>query len=227
MKIKHTQSILIIILFSILAGGSLPVGSLFSGCYGTVTMARIGTAVRPTLAVLQMAQRLSTETNDSITSSYVALGDLLRSRGMESAQLTKMESSLFIMNQKADSLEFYLGEAVDNGTELFKLLRIRANQNETESFQDEMLEAIEAKEEEYEEKLETANRVLEQIRTSIQKYDDILGYLQVSCTTKQDYFDDINSVIADGTRLNREIQQAIQDGIAVVNSYQTESEFSD
>lgn len=203
----------------------LGTASISFGGGAAVTMTQILSSVRPVITLLRVAKLVSKNTTESVNNSFVELSTLIREKKLGTENIIKMESSLLVMRSKADSLNFLLDQSESYGSSLFSLLRKRAKQNETKSLRKAMLNDIAAKEGEFESQLEIANGVLEKVENSIQKYDDILGYLQVSIVTSefQEYMDIINGVISEGTRLNNEIQSAITEGLNILSSIENQA----
>ncbi|MEZ5401880.1 MAG: DUF2959 family protein [Bryobacteraceae bacterium] len=187
-----------------------------------VTAAQLVQGAREVSQRLQAAQKVSTDTAETVQDAYQDLGKYLQDKNMTDARLQRMEATMARLKEKSERLKKSLNGTEDSAKDLFRLMETRAKQNQTESLRDRLLKDIRAKKKSFEQTMETAEDGMDKIRASIQKYDDILGFVQVNRGLQgvDQYMGEINKVIAEGEALNAEIQKAIQAGIAIVDPKQ-------
>lgn len=209
---------IICFLVVLLANGCTPVSP--------VTIATIIQSVRLANNSLVIFQKLSEESGNSVKKAYENLGVYLNKENLSTDTIKLMEDTHGKLKQNADRLHQSLNASENNAKTLFDLLEERANQNQTVDLKDAMIEDIDKKKDEFDEKLETAKKVLEKMDASIQKYDDILGFVQVKGGLEgiNKYKNEIDQVIVEGTQLNQDIQVAVSQAIIIIDSVQSPSQ---
>ncbi len=187
-----------------------------------VTAAQLVQGARDVSQKLQVAQKVSTSAAETVEEAYKDLGTFLREKNMTDQRLQRMEATMARLRDKSEGLKKALSGTEGSAKDLFKLMETRAKQNQTESLRDRMLKDIRAKKKGFDQTMETAEDGMEKIRASIQKYDDILGFVQVNRGLQgiDQYMGEINKVIAEGEALNAEIQKAIQTGMQIIDPKQ-------
>jgi ElaB/YqjD/DUF883 family membrane-anchored ribosome-binding protein len=122
------------------------------------------------------------------------------------------------MKARRDSLRANLKRTIDEASDLFRLLRRRAEENETEELREQMMANIEEKKDALEERLQAAADQMDRIDQSIQKFDDIVGYLQVNRGLEgvEKMTEDIDQIIATGAEFDDEIRAQIEQGMELI-----------
>jgi len=191
-----------------------------------ITFARIAQQARPLVLLLQQTRTASEQATTVVNASYSDLSGYLKANDFDGEVIQAMEQSLYTMRSRADTLQYLLSLTEGQSEQLFQLLEARAEQNTTEVLRESMLEDIENKRVTFNGKMEIAENVLTQINSSIQKYDDILGYIQVSESLAgiDEQVSNINEIIQEGNQLNTEILTAIDDGLAIVSNIEEQAE---
>lgn len=223
---KTRLSIIGLLIYGVLATATLQLPWAVTN--GVITFVRILNTVRPVISLLNSAKKASSEATMSVNTSFQNLSQYLANRKVNAEVIGSMEGSLTEMKIKADTLRNILNATRIHSETLFELLEARAKQNKTTSLKESMLIDIKAKKETFEEKIKVAKDMLKQIDNSIQKYDDILGYIQVNSALNNvdSYIQDINSVISQSGNLNTNIQAAIDEGLTIVNAIQNQAEIN-
>lgn len=211
---RHLLSLsaLLLLLASAVASTSAP----------PVTAAALALRHGRTLSYLASALNYASQTTTSVDEAYQELGVYIRTRDISTATLTEMEGTLRHLRSRSDSLSTTLDHAESNANDLFGMMNRRAKENQSEELRDVMVERIEAQEDAFERELRSARAAVETLDESIQRYDDILGFLQVQTTTQKldEFIGEVHEVTREARALNQELQRAIQDGQAVIGGLQ-------
>jgi hypothetical protein len=198
-------------LFTTLAAGS-------GGAPTTILM--IMNQYSTVIKLLEVADELSGLTLTSVDNAYQDLGAYLRENNFTTTVVTLMEKQHTELNSRFSQLKENLKEVESEASTLFELLKSRANENTTPNFKQTMLTNIREKENSFDSKIEDANQVLSQVGQSVQKYDDILGYAQVS--TALDKVDSLNKdvslILAKSNSLKTDIGGAIEEASKIIRS---------
>ena len=122
------------------------------------------------------------------------------------------------MKAKRDVLRADLDESKEEAEDLFNLLKDRADENETEELREQMLKQINTKADALREKFRAAEKQMEKVDASIQKFDDIVGYMQVNRGLEgiEKMTENIDQFIAQGAEFDEEIRQQIEAGMELV-----------
>lgn len=187
---------------------------------GPVTIAEIVQAYRAVRTMLVIVKAVSSLATASVDSAYSDLPIRLRTDRLSVSSIQEMENTYAVLRHNADSLRTALTGTENNADRFFGLLTRRAKENTTPDLRDSMLRDIEAKQDEFGERLGTAKRALEEVDRSVQKYNDILGYVQVKAglETIDRYQDEIERIIEQARMLNVQVQAAITESESIVGS---------
>jgi chromosome segregation ATPase len=205
-----------------------PLAALLLGSCGwimpepVVTAAQLVQGAREVSQNLRGAQRVSEDAATTVEDAYKDLGTFLREKNMTDQRLTRMEATMARLREKGDGLKKSLDGTKKSARDLFELMETRAKQNQTESLRDRLMKDIKAKRKSFDDQMGSAEDGMDKIRASIQKYDDILGFVQVNRGLQgiDQYMGEISKVIAEGEALNAEIQKAIEAGMQIVDPRQ-------
>jgi hypothetical protein len=225
MKLK-IFSIIGLLCYMLLGGASL-------SCPGAaipvaVTMVRIASKAGTLMRFLNWAKEASNEAHKSVNVSYLKLSDNLSKKQVNGKSIGEMEVSLNRMKGRIDTLRLVLDRTEEEAKGLFEMITIRADENKTKELKKMMLADIETKQGIFNDKIKIARDVQKQLEASIQKYDDILGFIQVSSTLNDidQYINQINTVINEGSQLNNNIISAIDEGLAIVSAIEKQADES-
>lgn len=194
-----------------------------SGCIPqVVSVANIITAVRNVKQLLKICRQLSNNNVYTLNVSYEELGTFLSDKNFSTDVVQKMEQRSAYLSQGSSELRSQINQTSSAANKLFSLLKTRANQNSTPKLKSKMLSNIGDKQKVFKEKMKIAEEVLSNIDKSVQKYDDLLGYMQVATGLEQidQYISDVDEVIVQAKALDREIQNALSENEAIVASFE-------
>jgi ElaB/YqjD/DUF883 family membrane-anchored ribosome-binding protein len=204
-------------LFSILVVGS-----------GTqvVTIARITSQVATVIELLELVDETSGSILASVDNAYQDLGSYLKDNNFTTDVVQSMEGQYAELDARFSELTSNLNKAESEANTLFTLLKSRADENTTPELKQTMMSRISEKEDSFNLKIDDANQVLEKVSESIQKYNDILGFVQVTVglDAADDYINQVNAVLAESNILRTDIEQAIEEASTIINS---SAEFAD
>ena len=158
------------------------------------------------------------ETSKEIDSSFLALKMFLDEEKLSDEKLKDLETRLVFVRGKQSSLNRVFGNSKDESEELFQMLTNRAEENQTQSLREKMLADIESKQEEFESQIDEAKSLLKKIDESVQKFDDIVGYLQVNKALEgfEGIASEIEAVLDNGDILRNEIKKHVAEGLEIV-----------
>jgi hypothetical protein len=190
-----------------------------------VTIREIVQTVKFVRRLLEITQNISKTTAKNINVSYQDLGKDLRNKNFSADTIAKMEKRYSYLSTNGQKLVISKDRTKQEATKLFALLETRANQNSTPELRDKMLHDIKDKKRTFEEKIKIVEEVLSQMNTSIKKYDDILGYMQVGngINEIQQYIDNVDKVIAQSDVLNKEVETALNEGQKIIDGVEPRS----
>lgn len=178
-----------------------------------------------TEATLQMLERSKTEseqTVEKIDDAYLELRAYLHEKELTPANVQRMEETYDGMTEQSKTLHKTLRQTANQAGELFAMLEKRARENSNKDLRRALLDDIKAKRKALEARLEVAEDGLDKMDRSIQTYDDLLGFAQVSLGTAavDEHIATVEGVLEEAERLNAEIQVAINEGVEIVNGLQ-------
>jgi hypothetical protein len=186
-----------------------------------VTLSVINTAVTKLLQTWALVKKNSTQASTSVDVAYQDLKKSIIGKEVSSSAIVEMEQVKSNLSAQVTKLRTSVDSTKSNASELFSLLESRANENSSSDLKNKMVSGIQEKRNKFSDKVKVAEEVLSKLEQSVKKYDDILGYLQVSSQLDKidQYINDIDKIIAEGNILNSNIQVAIADGVAIINSF--------
>jgi hypothetical protein len=198
-------------LFAALAIGSGP---------QVITVTQILNQVSTVIKLLELVDQASGLTLASVDNAYQDLGTYLRDNNFKTDVVISMEAQYAELNGRFSELKSKLNKAESEASNLFKLLRSKADENTNPEFKKTMISRISEKEDSFNIKIDDANQVLSKIGLSIQQYKDILGFAQVTVALKtvDVYIGQVNSVLAESDSLSTDIKQAIEEASAIIES---------
>jgi galactitol-specific phosphotransferase system IIB component len=122
------------------------------------------------------------------------------------------------MKAKRDALREDLDRSKEEANDLFRLLKRRAEENQTDELREDLLEKIETNLEALQDRFDAAEEQMDEINASIQKYDDIVGYLQVHRGLEgiEQMTGNIDQFIAAGAEFDEKIRAEIEAGMELV-----------
>ncbi|MEL7363669.1 MAG: hypothetical protein AAFN13_16455 [Bacteroidota bacterium] len=201
---------------------ALLLGAALVGCgpSGPVTLMQLARCGHALSAFMATADRLSADTRVAVTHAYAEIEHLPAGGQALGAQIVQMEQRAFAMTRQADSLARALSYSRRQADHLFDLMERRAEENETPDLQDRMVARTEAQRERFDRVLDVAEDRAAAIEQAVQRYDDIVGYLQVhaSLGITDEVIADVQAITFESNRLHDEIQEAIREGRAQINS---------
>jgi hypothetical protein len=141
---------------------------------------------------------------------------------MTDAKILAMEKRLGDMRGRTARFSQTLARTRASADQLFDLLSRRARDNGNEKWREQLLNDIARKKSEFNLKMDLAGNGLLRLESSIKKYDDILGFLQVNRGLEgvNRYMAEVDQTVAQSIALNNEIQNAIQEGLKLVDPKQ-------
>jgi DNA repair exonuclease SbcCD ATPase subunit len=130
-----------------------------------------------------------------------------------------MERRLTRMREGYSQLQGQLSASKKAISEYLDLLETRAKQNKTPELKEQLLSDIDAQRTALEERLTTAEQAFSRLDGAIQKYDDILGYLQVhrGLDEVRGRLGAIDQTIVEAQQLNQDVDGAVREGIQIIN----------
>lgn len=211
--VKTAVSVAALGVFVVLAAGSIEPDEAAEVSVDTIARAKAAFT-----QAMEQVKVSATETSTTVTSAYDELKRYLDQNNLNDPQLRQLEQQLDIMKTRRDTLNRDLEESKEEAGELFTLLKNRAEENETEELRERLLDDIETKRQALQARFDAANEQMEKVDASIQKYDDIVGYLQVHRGLEgiDQITEDIDQFIAAGAQFDEEIHKQIEEGMQLV-----------
>lgn len=185
-----------------------------------VTAARIALKNEVTRELLLGALFYAAETTAGLNVAYGELDAHIRTGDLSTAALTQMEATHYAVSARHDSLRTVLGFTKTSAEELFGMMRQRAEENENDELREIMERGIKERETAFEAELQTANVAMEGLAASIQRHDDILGFLQVSTALDEAdrFLGDVQRVTAEARTLDAQLRSSIEDGYEIIEA---------
>lgn len=199
---------------------SLAAGSAEEPAAVMIGIQNIAEAAQAVHTILTLVKDVASLTTSSVDTAYVDLSTRIQTQDLSVPSIQHMEQTHLALRHDADSLRTVLRETEFAADSLFSLLNTRANQNATPELRSSLLAEVQAKQQEFNSKLATAHAVADSVDASIQKYDDIVGYIQVTTAiqTIDQYIATIDDIISRERMLNEQIQVAITEGQGIIAS---------
>jgi PDZ domain len=193
-----------------------------------VTIARLSQRTDALIILLELAKKISIETSKSVNTSYQDLGGYLRSENFSNSMIEAMEVQHLDLSTKHNKLTDTLNKTETEAGELFSLLKANADTNTTPALKAKMSNDISVKKQAFEARISIAQGVSTKLKTSIQKYRDILGYLQNKAGTEMipSYIKDVDGFIAQAESLNQEVQTALDEGRQIIKKIENSADSS-
>lgn len=198
----------------------LAVGSTGSAPAIIANAKTIMDAVSTVQFLLEGARLLSAATSSSVDAAYVDLSDRIQTQDFSLSSIQEMEATYAGMRAQADSLSWTLANTRSSAEQLFEMLERLANENETPELQQLMETDAEEKRRQFNDLMAEAEGAMGRVDASIQKYKDILGFVQYNLGGDQlaQYMAEIQGVIGQAEALDGQIQRAIDEGMRIVAS---------
>jgi hypothetical protein len=202
---------------------ALAAGSFGAAAAGPVTVATILQAAKTVHVVMQGAKLLSAATSTSVNAAYADLGNRIQEQDFSVGSIQEMEQTYASIRTQADSLGMYLAGTRASADQLFELLERKAKENETPELRTLMMTDVKAKRREFNLHMEAAETSMARVNASVQKYRDILGFIQFNATKVEldRHIGEIQAVAIQADALDVEIQRAIDDGMRIIASVET------
>ena len=191
-------------------------------CMAPVTISGLVAQTNTVLSLIELAQRLSVLTSNSVNSSYQDLDEQIHNKTFSNPTIQAMEVKYSDMSAKHDKLIASLNNTSTEANQLFSMLKSNADENSTPEFQSKMLNDISTNRKAFDEKISVAEGVSSKIKVSIKKYKDILGLLQNDATLKDVdiYIETIDKTIANAKLLDRDVRTALVEGREIITQYE-------
>lgn len=205
--------------------------------YALLAAGSMGTPVPPTIRLIIQHRQLlislatqtmkaSTETSQSIDTAFEDLRVRLSAASLATETIEGMEAKNAELKQRAAVLQQSLNNTEQAARQWFDMLEVRARQNQTPELRKDMLNDINTSQRAFNERTRTAQAAVQQINSSVQKYDDIVGYVQVKAGLAgiDQQLVRIDAIITEANALDREIQTAIAAGLRVIDELNVPAE---
>jgi hypothetical protein len=185
-----------------------------------ITVAKILEQVSNVVTALELTDQISNSTLASVDSSYNDLGACLREKNFSTSVVESMEQKYNEMNGRLLELKSALNKSNSEANTLFKLLKAKTNENTNPTFKTAMGDQINSKESEFNMRMQVAAQVFSKIEGSVQQYNDILGFLQVTVGLEavDAYLEQVDLVLVQSESLNADIQKAIEEASEIIKS---------
>ena len=208
----------------IMSFGSSLLFVMLSSCFPpkVITIKNITTAVETVALLLKVSRQISNDTVYSMNVSFEELSGFLREQNFSTDTIQRMEQRTISLSENASKLRSQLRQTNSEAEQLFSLLETRAKQNSTSNLKKQMLSDIRDKKKVFKAKMAIANEVLSKVEKSVQKYDDILGYIQVGTGINQidQYIHDVDTVILQANALDTEIKNALNESYKIIATFE-------
>lgn len=192
-----------------------------------VTIARLSQRADALIVLLELAKQISIETSKSVNTSYQDLGGYLRSKNFSNSTIEAMEAQHLDLSTKHNKLTDTLNKTETEAGELFSLLEANADANTTPELKAKMSKDISVKKQAFDARISIAQGVSAKLKTSIQQYRDILGYIQNGQVVKEmipSFIKDVDGFIAQAESLNQEVQTALNEGRQIIKKIDNTAE---
>ena len=160
----------------------------------------------------------SRESTQSIDSAFENLRAHLGTASLATETIEEMERTNANLKRRAAVLQQSLRDTEQTAKQWFDMLEIRAKQNQTPNLRREMLHDITTSQRAFNDRMRAARTGIQNINRSVQKYDDIVGYVQVKAGLAgiDQQLVRIDAIITEANALDSEIQVAIRDGLKAI-----------
>jgi len=171
---------------------------------------------------MDKAKASSQELADSIGKANKDLAQYLNANNLSDETIKHMENTKSSLRAKADRLKNTAGNVKLNSDQLFSLLKKRTEENKTPELKERMSRNIGLWETEFDRVYKSILATVQGYDKSIQEYDDLLGYVQVSRGLYgiDQMLRALRDIERESASLDREIKSAIIEGKQIVQAIQ-------
>lgn len=120
----------------------------------------------------------------SVSQSYSQLSDYLNRTGLSDNELKSMEAMLVDLNRRRNAFATQLADSEGSGKDLISLLKKRVGENSDREMKRELNASIKIRQEAFKTTISNAKLQIKELDEAIQRFDNIVGYLQVSAGLK-------------------------------------------
>ncbi|MCH2059205.1 MAG: hypothetical protein MK183_01135 [Verrucomicrobiales bacterium] len=159
------------------------------------------------------------KTTEKISAAYGVLNNLTKGeKNIGDNELLQLENQLQQLQTSYSALKQSHRSAERRGTNYFEMLRRRAEENQTKSLKDRLLEEIHPKEKSFLSNITKIGEALSTMEKPIQKFDDIVGFYQVSKGLKDSDLatEPISSVIEKSKSLDAEVREYVDMSLDII-----------
>ncbi len=195
----------------------------FSACdLQPVSIDQISRASKNVVDWMDKAKASSQELADSIGKANKDLAQYLNANNLSDETIKHMENTKSSLRAKADRLKNTAGNVKLNSDQLFSLLKKRTEENKTPELKERMSRNIGLWETEFDRVYKSILATVQGYDKSIQEYDDLLGYVQVSRGLYgiDQMLRALRDIERESASLDREIKSAIIEGKQIVQAIQ-------
>lgn len=187
-------------------------------CGTKVTLELVTTVAANAVAVWQGLRELSAAGSAEIDTGF---SEVRTEVSMKSASppIASMERRLERMRENNAKLESQLKASREATEKYLNLLEKLERDNQTAQLKRQMATDIETQRTRLDERLNVASAAIDQLKLATQRYADIVGFLlvQEGLARVNQQIGEIDQTIAVAAKLDRETDQAIAEGIAILN----------
>lgn len=189
------------------------------GCVREVNLSLINMAKQSLGNSLTETQDQSEETKEEIKDAYTQMKEYISEKNLTDQNIIILESRLDSIKSKHKSLVRTVNKCKSDGSNLFKLLTRRANENKTKNLRNILKDKIRDKQKQFENQIVIAEDVCEKVAESVQKYDDLVGYFQVNkgLDGVDEIIEEIDGAIQSGNILNKRIDMFVKTGMRMID----------
>jgi|SRR5690554_3616962 chromosome segregation ATPase len=116
----------------------------------------------------------------SVSQNYNQLSDYLNRNSLSDKDLKSMEAMLADLNKKRNDFAEQLEDAEGSGKDLISLLKKRIGENSDRAMKRELNASVKIRQKAFKTTISNAKSQLKELDNAIQRFDNIVGYLQVS-----------------------------------------------
>lgn len=184
-----------------------------------ITAERLVNLASAAITILQALKQSTNETSQSLAVSLREVGAEVPKPQVALPTFQRLEAHGRELRQGQAQLRSKLRESNSAISDYLDLLKRRVRQNQTAELREEQLRAVLKREEALEQQMTRATQALALLDASIQKYDDVLNYLQVrdSLNAIDEQLAAVSRTIDAANRLNRDANSAIVQGIKIID----------
>ena len=202
---------------------------LETGCAETtaalITIDQILQAASLTIEAFKLVQQYSSDTSTTVSTDYREAGPLITAERVEVSQVTGMEGRYRDMQAKAQQFSTALDKTAANAGNLFKLMEERDGQATVPVVKAQLLSDTAKRKSEFYKRLDIAKTECAKLNESIANYNTILIVMQhrAAMQSIEKYIVDVDDIANKATALNASVQEAVEQGLALINPKQIEA----